>query len=56
MASKQFSKRIKEHIPSSIDEFCKMSNKERKFIRVVNASKRSAIAKHLVNNSDSASN
>ena len=29
-----------------------MSNKENKSVRVVNASKRSAIAEHLVNNSD----
>ena len=28
MTSSQFGKRIKEHIPKSIDKFCKMSNKE----------------------------
>ena len=33
-----------------------MSNKVKKSITVVNASKRSAIAEHLVNNSDFASN
>ena len=33
-----------------------MSNKENKFLRVVNAPKRSAIAKHLVKNSNCASN
>ena len=56
MTSKQFGKRIKEHIPKSIDEFCMMSNKKSKSIRVVNATKRSAIAEHLVNNLDCASN
>ena len=39
MTSRQFGKRIKEHIPKSVDEFCKMSNKESKSIRVVNATK-----------------
>ena len=48
VTSRQFSKRIKEHIPKYIDEFCKTSNKKKKFIRVVNVSKRSAIAEHLV--------
>ena len=56
MTSRQFGKRIKEHIPKSIDEFCKTSNKESKSIRVVNATKISAIAEHLVNNLDCASN
>ena len=41
--SRQFGKRIKEHILKSIDEFC-MSNKKSKSFRVVNATKRSAIA------------
>ena len=48
MTSRKFCKRIKEHIPKSIDEFCKISNKENKFIRVVHASKLSAIAEHLI--------
>ena len=56
MTSRQFGKRIKEHIPKSIDEFCKLSNEENKSIRVVNASKRSAISEHWVNKSDCASN
>ena len=56
MTSRQFGKRIKEHIPKSIEEFCKTSNKENKSIRVVNALKRSAIVKYLVNNLDCASN
>ena len=38
--------KIKEHIPKS----CKMSNKEQKSKKVVNASKRSAVAEHLFNN------
>ena len=56
MTLRQFGKRIKEHIPKSIDELCKMSNKKSKSIRVVNATKRSAIAEHLVNNFECASN
>ena len=52
MSSRHFGKRIKEHIPKSIDKFCKMSNKENNSKRAVNASKRSAIAGHLVNNFD----
>ena len=52
MTSRQFGKIIKEHTSKSIDEFRKMSNKENKFKRLVNASKRSAIAGHLVNNFD----
>ena len=56
MTSRQFSKRLKEHILKSNDEFCKMSNKENKSTRVVNALKRSVIAEHLVNNIDCASN
>ena len=52
MTSRRFGNRIKEHIPKRIDEFCKTSNKENKSIRVVNASKRSAIAEHLVDNLD----
>ena len=55
MTSRQFGKRMKEHIPKSIDEFCK-SNEKIKSIRVINASKRSAISEHLVNNLDCASN
>ena len=56
MISRQFGKRIKEHIPKSFDEFYKTSSKENKSIRVVNASKRSDIAEQLVNNLDCASN
>ena len=56
MTSRQFGKRIKEHVPKSIEEFCKMSDKENKTVRMVNASKRSAIAEHLINNSNCASN
>ena len=45
---RQFGKRIKEHVSKSIDEFLKTSNKENKSIRLINASKRSAIAEHLL--------
>ena len=56
MTSRQFGKRIKEHVPKSIEEFCKTSNKETKSIRVLNASKRSSIAEHLVKNPDCSNN
>ena len=39
----------------SIEEFCKISSKENKPVRVVNASKRFAISEHFVNNKDCAS-
>ena len=52
MTTRQFEKRIKEHVPKSIDESCKMSNKENKSVRVVNASKRPAIAEHLISKSN----
>ena len=39
MTSRQFGKRIKEHVPKSIEEFYKMNLKESKFVRVVNAFK-----------------
>ena len=54
--SRQLGKRIKEHIPKSIDEFSKLSNNANKSIRVVNASKLPAIAEHLVNNLDCVNN
>ena len=56
MTSRQFGKKIKENILKSIGEFSKMSNKENKSTRVVNALKKSAIAEHLVNVIDFASN
>ena len=56
MTSRQFGKRIKEHIPKSIDEFCTISNKANKSKRVVNTSKSPPIAEHLVNKPDRASN
>ena len=55
MTSRQFGKIIKEHVPKSIEKFCKMSNKENKSVRVVNAPKRSAIAEPFVNKSNCAS-
>ena len=56
MTSRQFGKIIKENVPKSIEEFCKMSDKENKTVKMSNASKRSAIAKHLINNGNCASN
>ena len=48
MTSRQFCKRIKENVPKSIAEFCKMSEKEINLR--VNASTRYSIAEHLFNN------
>ena len=48
ITSRQISKRIKEDVPKSIKLFCKISNKANKSVRVVNASKRSAITEHIV--------
>ena len=56
MTSRQFGKRVKKHVPKSREEFYKMSDKENKTVRTVNASKRSAIAENLINNSNCASN
>ena len=56
MTSRQFSKRIKEHVPKVIEEFCKTNKKENKTVKVVNASKRSANAEHFINNSSCALN
>ena len=56
MTLMQFGKRIKEQILKIINEFCKMSIKENKSKRVVNASKRFAIAENLVNHPDYANN
>ena len=56
MTSRQFGKRIKEHVSKSIEEFCKMSNKDSKSVRLVNASKIFTIADILVNNTNCASN
>ena len=55
MTSSQFGKRVKAHVLKSIEEFCKMSNKEKKYLRAVNESKIPAISEHLVYNSDCAS-
>ena len=56
MTPRQFCKRINKNVPKSIERFCKMSIKEIKSVGVVNASKRSATAEHLVNNINCASN
>ena len=52
MTSRNFGNIIIEENQKSFNEFCKMSNKESKSIRVVNASQRSTIAEHLEYNCD----
>ena len=53
--SRQFGKRVKEHIRKTIDEFSKMYNKENNSKTVVNASQRSVIAEHLIKKPNCAS-
>ena len=50
-----FGKWIKQHILKSVDEFCQTSNQVNKPVRVVSASKRFAVARHLNSNHECAS-
>ena len=54
--TKQLRKRIKEHVPKSVDNFCCLDKKDDIPAKVLNASKRSSIAEHLVNNPTCANN
>ena len=56
MTKRQLGKRIKEHIPQCVENFCNSENKDVIPIKVINASKRSSIAEHLVNNPACANN
>ena len=44
-------KRIKEHVPKNVENFCFSDKKDDIPVKVINASKRLSIAEHLVNNS-----
>ena len=50
LTTRQLRKRIKEHVPKSVDNFCCLDKKDDIPAKVLNASKRSSIAEHLVNN------
>ena len=56
MTSRQLIKRVKEHIPKSIESYCNSKGKETKSTQVANASKRSSIAEHLVKHPTCANN
>ena len=56
LTSRQLAKRIKEHIPKSVERFCDLKNKDVIPVKVLNASKRSSIAEHLTNNPTCATN
>ena len=56
MTTRQLGKRIKEHIPQCVENFCNSENKDVIPTKVINASKRSSIAEHLVNNPACANN
>ena len=49
MTSRQLIKRVREHVPKSIESYCNSEEKETKSTQVLNAFKRSSITKHLVN-------
>ena len=51
LTKRQLRKRIKEHVPKSVDNFCYSEKKDDIPVKVLNASKPSSIAEHLVNNS-----
>ena len=50
LTARHLRKRIKEHVPKSIENFCCSDKKDDIPVKVLNASKRSSIAEHLVNN------
>ena len=56
LTTRQLRKRIKEHILKKVENFRLSEKKDDVPIKVINASKRSSIAEHLVNNSLCADN
>ena len=51
LTTKQLGKGIKEHVLKSVDKFCYSEKKYDIPVKVLDASKRSSIAEHLVKNS-----
>ena len=56
LTTRQLRKRIKEHIPKSLESFCCLENKDIIPAKVLNVAKRSSIAQHLINNPTCANN
>ena len=56
LTTRQLRKRIKEHIPKSVESFCCLDNKDIIPAKVLNVAKRSSIAQHLINNPTCANN
>ena len=50
VTTRQLRKRIKQHVPKNVDNFCCLDKKDDILAKVLNVSKRSSIAEHLVNN------
>ena len=48
--TRHLKKRIKEHVPKGVENFCCSDKKDVIPAKVLNASKRSFIAEHLLNN------
>ena len=51
LTTRHLRKRIKEHVPKSVEKFCFSDKKVVIPVKVLNVSKRSSTADHLVNNS-----
>ena len=51
LTTRHLRKRIKEHVPKSVENFCFSDKKDDIPVKAINAFKRSSIAEHLVNNS-----
>ena len=56
MLARHLKKRVKEHIPTCVDNFLRSSEKAKKSVKFLNAAKRLSIAEHLVNNQSCAEN
>ena len=56
LTTRHLRKRIKEHIPKCVENFCLSDKKDDIPVKVLNASKRSSISEHLVNNPTCANN
>ena len=54
LTTRHLRKRIKEHVPKSVENFCFENKKDDIPVKVLKVSKRSSIAEHLVNNPTSA--
>ena len=54
LTTRHLRKRIKEHVSKCVENFCFSDKKYDILVKVINASKRSSIAEHLISNSTSA--